>query len=273
MIATPTAGSSPTTLALRDGGRLAYTQQGEGSPILLIHGTGGAAWFGSAARLARSHCVITFDRRGFGGSTGDVGADYLARQVEDAAELIRHLNAGSASVVGHSWGGIVALGLTATYPELVGRLVLMEPVFHAKKHPTPAFLLAFIRIQLLRKVKGAEAATVAFLRFATRRADGGSTYDRLPAETRAELMSNASGTMAELDAGTGENLSEEKVATIKTSVLLLEGAVSQRVFRNLSSRLAKTLPQAHVQVLPGASHLMQFDAPSDFERAVLSVAG
>lgn len=273
MSTTPSAISSPATLELSDGGRLAYLEQGDGSPILLIHGTGGSAWFDSAARLARSHRVITFDRRGFGDSTGDAGADYLARHVEDAAELMRHLNARSATIVGHSWGGIVALGLTVTHPELVGRMVLMEPVFHAKRHPTPRFLLAFMRIQLLRKVRGAEAATVAFLRFATSRADGGTTYDRLPPEMRAQLMNNATGTMAELGAGTGEALSDERVAEIKTPVLILEGAVSQSVFRKASSRLAKTLPQAQVQVLPGASHLMQFDAPSDFERAVLGVAG
>lgn len=35
----------------------------------------------------------------------------------------------------------------------------------------------------------------------------------------------------------------------------------------------RRLPHAHVQVLPGASHMMQFDAPTDYERAVLSVAG
>ncbi|MGI8920600.1 MAG: alpha/beta fold hydrolase [Solirubrobacteraceae bacterium] len=79
--------------------------------------------------------------------------------------------------------------------------------------------------------------------------------------------------MAELDAGTGEELAVEVVASIEMPVLLLEGALSQKVFRNSSTRLARRLPHAHVQVLPGASHMMQFDAPTDYERAVLSVAG
>lgn len=273
MITTMTTESSAETLELSDGGRLRYATHGEGSPILLIHGTGGSAWFDSVSRLSRTHLVITYDRRGTGGSTGDQTSTYLTRHVEDAAELMRHLNVSRATVVGHSWGGIVALSLAANHPDLVARLVLMEPPYHAKAHMTPGFLLAFVRIQILRKVKGAEAATVAFLRFATHRTDRLVTYDQLPPEVKADLDGNAAGTMAELDAGTGEELGEQSVASIKTPVLLLEGALSQKIFRNSSARLAVILPQAHVQVLPGASHMMQFDAPSDFERAVLSVAG
>lgn len=112
-----------------------------------------------------------------------------------------------------------------------------------------------------------------FRRFATHRSDGVTVYDRLSSDVRTKLGRNAAGTMAELDAGTGEELGGQQVASIHVPVLLLEGALSQKIFRNSSSRLARTLPHAHVQVLPGASHMMQFDAPPDFERAVLSVAG
>ncbi len=273
MIPSAKTQSGDQILELSDGGSLRYTEQGEGSPILLIHGTGGNAWFDSPQRLSRSHCVITYDRRGFGGSSSDQPAKYLARQIDDAAELLRHLAAERATVVGASWGGIVALGLAANHPDLVGRLVLMEPPYHAKKHPTPGFVLAFIRIALLRKLKGEAVASEAFMRFATHRTDGVTTYDRLSSDVRTALARNAAGTMAELDAGTGEELAEEQVAGIEVPVLLLEGALSQAVFRNSSTRLARRLPHAHVQVLPGASHMMQFDAPIDFERAVLSVAG
>lgn len=273
MIPTAKTQSSDQVLKLSDGGSLRYTEQGEGSPIILLHGTGGNTWFDSVPKLSRSHRVITYDRRGFGGSTGDPPAEYLPRQIADSAELLRHLAAERATIVGHSWGGIVALGLAATHPDLVGRLVLMEPPYHAKKHMTRSFLLAFVRIQLLRKLKGAPAAAEAFLRFATHRTDGVAIYDSLPNDVRTQLARNAPGIMAELDAGTGEGLRRDDVASIDVPVLLLEGALSQNIFRNSSSRLARILPHAHQQVLPGAGHMIQFDAPTDFERAVLSVAG
>lgn len=52
---------------------------------------------------------------------------YLERQLADAGSLIEALGLTRPTVVGHSWGGIIALGLAARRPELVSRLALMEP--------------------------------------------------------------------------------------------------------------------------------------------------
>ena len=136
------------------GGKLELRVSGEGSPVLLIHGTGGAAWFGSVAHLASRHRVVDYDRRGFGRSTPLGVRGYLDAQVADAITLIEKLGLHNAVVVGHSWGGIVALGLAIRAPELVGRLVLMEPPLHAKSSPTPDFLAAFLKVQVLRLFSG-----------------------------------------------------------------------------------------------------------------------
>lgn len=255
------------------GGRLRAREVGEGSPVLLIHGTGGPSWFGSLERLADRHRVVDYDRRGFGSSTPASRHDYVETQIADAIRLIEHLGLSGPVVVGHSWGGIVALGLAIRRPELVSRLVLMEPPLHAKKSPTPGFLATFVKVQFLRRFSGDQAAARAFFAFAMARRDGTKTWDLLPEEVRRELLRSAPGTLAELDAGTGEELTEAAVSGIRQPVLILKGASTQAIFSKVTDRLAAKLPQAQVRVLPAAGHLMQFDQPDEFAAAVLDVAG
>lgn len=260
-------------LQVSGAGKLHYREWGEGSPVLLIHGTGGAAWFGSIERFAARHKVVDYDRRGFGGSTPLPARGYVDAQIADAIALIDKLGLRNLVVVGHSWGGIVALGLAIRAPELIGRMVLMEPPLHAKSSPTPAFLAAFLRVQLLRKFSGDEAAARVFFRFAMARRGGPNTFDRLPTEARDAILGNAVGSLIELDAGTGEELTDAEIARIRQPVLILKGAATQAIFAKVTDRLASQLKQAQLRVLPATGHMMQFDQPEEFEAAVLDVAG
>jgi pimeloyl-ACP methyl ester carboxylesterase len=119
-----------STVAVR-GTNLHVEQQGDGPPLLLIHGGGEdasmlAAQAGSLA--GAGYRVITYDRRGTGRSGREDwpgnGADQHA---DDAAALLAELDAGPAVVVGVSSGGVVALALAARHPDAVGRVVAWEP--------------------------------------------------------------------------------------------------------------------------------------------------
>lgn len=134
-------------------------------------------------------------------------------------------------------------------------------------------MATFLKIQALRRFSGPEAAAAAFLRFAIGRTDGVRSYDLLPADARAELLRNGKGTMIELDAGTGDELTDDSLRGIKQPVMILKGACSQPIFRKVTDRLAALLPQAQVRVIPAAGHMMQFDQPAEFEAAVLDAAG
>jgi len=114
-----------------DGLKLVCRTYGEGPPMLLLAGGPGmdAAYMAPVAeRLAASHTVYLPDQRGTGGSgrpplTPDSYS--LAHYVEDI-EIIR-VKAGVSSwpVVGHSWGGFLAMGYMASHPEEVESLVLV----------------------------------------------------------------------------------------------------------------------------------------------------
>ncbi len=108
-----------------DGARLYYTVQGEGEPVVLIHGLAAQAdinWRrnGVVDRLAKEFKVITFDLRGHGLS--EVSHDpafYGVQMVEDVPRLLDHLGIEKAHVAGYSLGGFITLKLLTLHPDRV----------------------------------------------------------------------------------------------------------------------------------------------------------
>jgi 3-oxoadipate enol-lactonase len=100
-----------------------FRRAGEGTPLLLLHGFGGAAWNFTelAPRLAGRPLVIP-DLPGHGASE-PLPSPSIAGFADAVAELLDE----PASVVGHSMGGVVALRLAERRPELVRALLLAAP--------------------------------------------------------------------------------------------------------------------------------------------------
>lgn len=114
-----------------DGVRLHVKIQGEGEPVVLLHGDGSLiADFessGLVADLARFRQVIVFDRPGFGYSARARTTLWTASsQAELIADALKQLGIGRACVVGHSWGCSVAAALALEHRDMVGSLVLVS---------------------------------------------------------------------------------------------------------------------------------------------------
>nr|WP_298798504.1 acetoin dehydrogenase dihydrolipoyllysine-residue acetyltransferase subunit [uncultured Acetobacter sp.] len=103
--------------------------QGDGPPLLLIHGFGGdlSSWMLNQDALARHKRVIAFDLPGHGGSSKDVGDGSVSVLAEAAQALLQALDIPKAHVVGHSLGGAIALALLRDFPEAVVTLTLVAP--------------------------------------------------------------------------------------------------------------------------------------------------
>jgi pimeloyl-ACP methyl ester carboxylesterase len=101
------------------GVRVHYTDEGRGSPVVLLHGFAVTAdlnwrWPGVTRELARDHRVISMDLRGHGRSDKPQGAGrYGERMVSDVTRLLDHLGIERAHVAGYSLGGFVALKLAS----------------------------------------------------------------------------------------------------------------------------------------------------------------
>jgi pimeloyl-ACP methyl ester carboxylesterase len=108
---------------------------GEGDPVVLLHGAlgWGAQTFAAQYVLADSYRLHVVDRRGYGGSPhqGEVGWPV---DVPDLLALLESL--GGAHVLGHSYGGVVALVAAGRRPDLVRSLVVVEPpMYGISEHP------------------------------------------------------------------------------------------------------------------------------------------
>jgi pimeloyl-ACP methyl ester carboxylesterase len=104
---------------------------GEGPPIVLLHGLASNSrwWILVGPLLAKRFRVLAFDQRGHGGSAApDDGYDF-ASVVGDLAAFVDELDLERPVIVGHSWGGNVALEYAATHPERPAGIVLVDGGF------------------------------------------------------------------------------------------------------------------------------------------------
>lgn len=117
-----------------NGTRLYYRTRGSGEPLVFIHGLGssGQDWDHQVEAFADRYRVITFDVRGHGRSEKPDDPYSIPLFAEDAAALLRALDAAPATVVGLSMGGMIAFQLALDAPELVQRLVVVNSTPEAK---------------------------------------------------------------------------------------------------------------------------------------------
>lgn len=105
-----------------------YIVDGNGPPLLLIHGVGARLdnWDGAAAVLARNFKVVRYDLRGHGQSSKVPGPYSLDLFADDAAALLDHLGIARAHIAGHSLGGMIAVTLGVRHPLRVDRLAVLS---------------------------------------------------------------------------------------------------------------------------------------------------
>ena len=125
--------------------RLHYTEQGQGPPLVLLHGNSGMIQdftsSGLIDKAVKRYRVIVFDRPGFGHSnrprrtiwTPEAQADFLH-------EALERIGVSRATVLGHSWGASVAVTMALKYPAFVGALVLASGYFYPTFRSDVVFL-------------------------------------------------------------------------------------------------------------------------------------
>jgi pimeloyl-ACP methyl ester carboxylesterase len=255
----------------RDGTAIAYWQSGSGPALLLVHGSTAdhtTTWRLVRQELERHFTVYAMDRRGRGGS-GDAPDYHPAREAEDVAAVVEAIG-GPVSVLGHSYGALVALEAARLTPN-IRRLILYEgvPADGAQLYPdgtrekVEALLEAGdmegLITTLYRDVVGMPPAEIELLR--------GQRH------AWARRVANAASMPREL-AGEGDYvLDAGRFAGMRTPTILFVGGDSpERELRNARA-VAAALADARVVILPGQQHAAMYLAPDDFVAEVVRQLG
>ena len=239
--------------------KIAYTRDGAGPPVLLIHGVGGDAgnWDPIAKRLRARFDVMAMDLRGHGGSDlirGHVDVDDFAR---DAVQVLDDAGVGRCGVAGFSLGGAVALALALHFPERVNKLALIGTVCGRSPQQQARALERVEYLQQHGTAALAEGNRERWFSEAFRRANP-EVVDRRVAQV------SASDTESYLRAFTIFCTAEfaDRLHEIRVSTLVVTGEHDVAATPGMARAMGERIPGAQVHVLPKLYHSVLIEAPA-----------
>ena len=224
------------------------TRAGSGTPVALIHGLSGSSrwWSRNIDALAERYLVAAVDLVGFGRNRRFFGPPVvLPRFSEVTALLARWLETFGEPVhlIGHSMGGQIAIELAAERPDLIRSLVLvdaagmpfhLDPRPHIRPLPKPPYGGPGIARVLLPDFLRAGPASVAIASTRVMRSD-----------------------------------MREMMRAIRVPTLLVWGENDPLVPLQYGEAMQQEIAGSRLVVIPRAAHVAMWDAPEEFNRAVL----
>jgi pimeloyl-ACP methyl ester carboxylesterase len=255
-----------------EGGRIYFEVEGDGHPLLLIHGGLGSLrmWDEQVAAFAERYRVIRYDTRGFGRTETD---DVEFTNRGDAVAVLDHVGASSAYVVGQSRGGVIALDLTLDQPDRVDALVSVAGGIsgHEVELPEGVERPPWDEAERLWEAKDwdalAELETQVWV-------DGwGQPQDRVDPEIRRRvkdwILANYRAGLAEGKPQPLDPPAAGRLAEVDVPTLVLIGTADEPGSVVAERHLAASVPGAQVVELPGVAHMIQLEEPELFTKLVL----
>ena len=252
---------------------LAHETAGAGETLLLIHG----ALIADACfpllrerRLTRQYQVIAYHRRGYGQSSPLSASLSIAEQSADALALLDALGIERAHVLGHSYGGAIALQLALAAPARVRTLALLEPALMIGESAL-AYRAALEQAETQYQQVDPEITVEGFWRARFLTGIDEDFDGRIPGAFQQALAGAETTFVFELPALRRWECDEHQIQSLSQPVLSVIGAESDDFsprFREVHQWLLETLPYAEGFVLPDAAHGLQMTNPRPLARAL-----
>jgi pimeloyl-ACP methyl ester carboxylesterase len=261
----------------RNGVRVAFAEAGRGEPALLLHSSASSSiQWRSLTETLRARCrVLAPDLYGYGETDPWSGSAPLRLTCEVAlAEAVLARCPGPVHLVGHSYGGAVALRFAVERPERLASLTLIEPVaFHLLRSapgtsPDHGLLreIAALAASVIHAVargddRGGMAGFVDYW-------NGAGAWGRMQPELQTALARRAGKVALDFEATMNEPTSIDALRLIGVPTLVLRGTRSPRPTRRIAELLAETLPNARLRTIDGAGHMLPLTCPEAVNAAV-----
>lgn len=246
-----------------------YEEEGDaGDPLVFLSGLGGDHRAFSLARryFRRNYRTLAFDSRDAGRS-GRADSFYTtADMADDVAAWLEAIDATPAHVVGQSLGGLVAQELAIRHPGIVKSLTLAST--HAGSNPwRKAVIDSWTRLRGLVDAGGFARATLPWL-VAPSFYRHEEQIEGLVRFAESNSWPQDPEAFARQARAAGTHDAHDRVGDIRASCLVLVGEFDLVNPPRVAEELAKAIPSARLQVLPGVGHMPHIENRVDFRNAL-----
>lgn len=264
--------------------RLFFRVIGEGTPLVLVHGGPGMSHDYLAPQfirlLADDYRLIFYDQRGSGRSTGveDTTRLTMAQFVEDLGAVRRAFNLERMNLIGHSFGGLLAMYYASAYPSSLDKLLLLDPNAASwelmwpyvrqtfKERRTEADLREMVEIWENSRSDPDAMERYSRLYFRPFFHDP-ALVDSLALDLDERYLANSSVTNPQVQEELGEYDIHDQLSSITAPTLILyceAGVVSVEAAEAIHERI----PNSRLIVLEDVGHFPYIEAPQAFKAAV-----
>lgn len=260
-------------LHVHRGVRIRYFVGGDGPPLLLVHGYGGAAWnFSELAPLLPGRRLVLPDLPGHGASAPLPAVRTLSGFSDVLAALCEAEGLARVDVVGHSLGGVVALRLAERHQELVGSLVLAAAAGISSSTRFGEALITLAGIVKPARIAGRRVDRIAAsprLRRLVFQPFEVSNADTLSERAVHGFLRAATMHSDALSAGLALSADDPRVGleSVRCPVLVLWGARDRQVPLEDGFEYARRL-RAPIRVIADCGHLLIGERPDACARAI-----
>ena len=262
--------------------RLFYREEGEGFPVVIIHGLYGSSdnWLTVAKKLSSSYRVYIIDQRNHGRSPNSEEHNYEAL-TNDLGEFFADRRIDKAIVIGHSMGGKTAMSFAADFPEHIEKLVIVDIA------PKNYFLLNeesqyYLHNNILRAMLEIDFSKIDSRKqienFLNERIDGSQvvlfllkSIHRNKETNQFEWRLNAPVLYENLDeiiSGVNAHWFDDRLPIYNYPVMFLKGANSNYILAEDFPSILRIYPEAKIVEIPDAGHWLHAEQPQLFMDAI-----
>lgn len=260
-----------------NGYELAYVEQGQGEPVVFVHGglQDYRMWRAQLPKFAPHYRAIAYSRRNnYPNAVSPEGTPDGAADVhgEDLAAFVNALGFSKIRVVAHSSGAHAALFFAAKHPDMVVSLAVNEPPALGMLNGLPN------RAELLKEFAGLAPAREALKAGDVQRGipmfvdvvGGPGAYERRSDTDKRMNLDNVSSYQADAIKLPRLIFTCDMAKAITAPTLLSDAERSPRLFHHVMDQLEACLPNRERVEIPASSHTVTVDNPNAYEQAVLA---
>ena len=292
------ANESISYFTTSDSIKIGYIQYGNDSlpNLVFIHGGPGdnSSSFRKMGKQLSSHFKVTlFDSRGCGLSTLNLESDKLSipNYINDLKELLNYLNIEKTILLGHSFGGAIAIEFSSEYPNRIKQLILSNPLISAKWSQENRFeeshKLALVendtnKINTYNKFKTGDSISIwdeakmidaRLMWYNSKIIDSVFTYNyQSLGYTQEEFESGFDIIIKYYKSGFFPNYSVvDKLKNIKCKTLIISGSHDLIISESDLKKACKLIPDCHIFRIENSGHFPFLEKPEEFKKVIITI--